>query len=248
MTEAEGGTAGARSAPHGFEDRAKNWLRWARTPDFDAYWLYRDAFFSELVPPPGKATLEIGCGEGRVARDLRARGHRVVAVDASPTLVEAAAALDAGSEYLVGNAEALPFEDSQFDLVVSYNTLMDVDNMPRAVAEAARVMTPHGRLAVCVTHPVSDSGDFVHDGEDAAFEIPITYFGARAFHFHAERGGLTMDFDGWAFDLESYSRALEEAGLAIERIREPQPSGEERLPRRRRIPNFLMFRALRLPT
>jgi len=243
--EAEAGAA--RPAPHGFEDRAENWLRWARAPDFDAYWLYRDAFFSEVVPPPGKATLEIGCGEGRVARDLRARGHRVVAVDASPTLIEAAAALDPSSEYRVGNAEALPFKDSQFDLVVAYNTLMDVDDMPKAVAEAARVMTPHGRLAVCVTHPVSDSGDFIHDGEDAPFQISNTYFGARAFHFHAERDGLTMDFDGWAFDLESYSKALEAAGLAIERMREPKPSGEERLPRRRRIPNFLMFRALPLP-
>jgi SAM-dependent methyltransferase len=246
MTGGQSEMGGGRPEPDGFEDRAENWLRWARAPGFDAYWLYRDSFFSEVVPPPGNATLEIGCGEGRVARDLLARGHRVVAVDASPTLVEAAVALDPHSEYRVANAEALPFEDGQFDLVVAYNSLMDVDDMPKAVAEAARVMTPQGRLVVCVTHPVSDSGDFVHDGEDAPFQIPDTYFGARTFHFHAERDGLTMDFDGWAFDLESYSKALEVANLGIELIREPQPSGEDRLPRRRRIPNFLMFRALRL--
>ena len=70
----------------GFEERAQGWLAWARTPGHDAYWTYRDAFFA-LVPAPGAATLEVGCGEGRVARDLVARGHRVTGLDASPTLL-----------------------------------------------------------------------------------------------------------------------------------------------------------------
>ena len=33
----------------GWEERAEQWLAWARTPDFDSYWSYRDAFFA-LVP------------------------------------------------------------------------------------------------------------------------------------------------------------------------------------------------------
>jgi hypothetical protein len=74
----------------GFEERAQGWLAWARTPGHDAYWTYRDAFFA-LVPEPGAATLEVGCGEGRVVRDLVARGHRMTGLDASPTLVGAAA-------------------------------------------------------------------------------------------------------------------------------------------------------------
>jgi 2-polyprenyl-3-methyl-5-hydroxy-6-metoxy-1,4-benzoquinol methylase len=74
----------------GFEERAQGWLAWTRTPDHDAYWRYRDAFFA-LVPEPGAATLEVGCGEGRVVGDLVARGHRVTGLDASPTLVSAAA-------------------------------------------------------------------------------------------------------------------------------------------------------------
>src|SRR5262245_24605603 len=60
-----------------WEDQAENWLAWARTPGHDAYWSYRDLFF-RLLPAPGRRTLEVGCGEGRVARDLAARGHRVV--------------------------------------------------------------------------------------------------------------------------------------------------------------------------
>src|SRR5919198_6447948 len=77
-----------------WEDRADEWLAWARTPGHDAYWHYRDIFFEELVPRPWGRTLEIGCGEGRVSRDLAERGHHVTAVDSSPTLVTYARALD----------------------------------------------------------------------------------------------------------------------------------------------------------
>ena len=70
-----------------WEPDAENWVRWARTPGHDAYWYYCEGFFADFVPPPGKRTVEIGCGEGRVARDLAARGHRVAALDTSHTLV-----------------------------------------------------------------------------------------------------------------------------------------------------------------
>jgi ubiquinone/menaquinone biosynthesis C-methylase UbiE len=125
----------------GWEVRAAQWLAWARTPGHDAYWDYRDAFFA-LLPDPAGRTLEIGCGEGRVSRDLTARGHRVTGLDASPTLVRAAAELDPGGDYVLGRAEALPFADETFALVVAYNVLMDVEDMPGAVREAARVLAP----------------------------------------------------------------------------------------------------------
>ena len=160
----------------GWESRAEQWLAWARTPGFDAYWSYRDAFFA-LVPPPQGPTLEVGCGEGRVARDLAARGHRVTALDPSPTLLGAAAQLDPGGEYVLGTAEALPFADGAFGLVVAYNVLMDVADMPAAVAEAARVLVPGGALCVCVTHPLADAGTWADDAPDAAFVIAGDYRG-----------------------------------------------------------------------
>jgi O-acetyl-ADP-ribose deacetylase (regulator of RNase III) len=42
-------------------------IAFPRTPLHDAYWYYRDSFFDLLVPPPGQRSIEIGCGEGRVA-------------------------------------------------------------------------------------------------------------------------------------------------------------------------------------
>src|SRR5207237_4128820 len=115
-----------------WEKQASNWAAWARTPDFDAYWKYSPAFF-ELVPPPRGRTLEVGCGEGRVTRDLAKRGHRVVGVDATADLIRLARDADAANTYLRCDAAALPFADGSFDLAVFYNSLMDVDDMEAAL-------------------------------------------------------------------------------------------------------------------
>jgi SAM-dependent methyltransferase len=195
------------------------------------------------MPAPGLATLEVGCGEGRVARDLRDRGHKVTAIDASPSLIAAARVSDPASTYLVARAEELPFADSTFDAAVAYNSLMDVDDMPAALLELARVLVPGGRLAVSVTHPLHDSGAFSGGEDEATFVIPGTYFGRRKFSAHVSRGGREMDFDGFAYDLESYSRSLEAGGLLIELVREPHPASGSA--HQSRIPNFLMWRALK---
>ena len=222
----------------GFEERAQGWLDWARTPGHDAYWTYREAFFA-LVPAPGAATLEVGCGEGRVARDLVARGHRVTGLDASPTLLRAAAEADPDSRYVEGPAEALPFEDGAFDLIVAYNSLMDVADMPAAVREAGRVLAPAGRLCACVTHPLPDAGSW---RDDETYAVTERYLEQRWFSATMQRKGLEFTFEGWCYPLEAYARALEAAGLLIEAIREPaDPVGG----RWARVPMFLMWRAVK---
>jgi ubiquinone/menaquinone biosynthesis C-methylase UbiE len=228
-----------------FEDQAQSWIALARRRD-DAYWFYRDAFF-ELVPEAGARTVEIGCGEGRVIRDLAARGHRAVGVDSSPSLVEAAREVDPGGEYVLADATSLPFEDESFDLAVSYNALMDIDDMPGAVRETARVLQPGSPFCVCVTHPVNDAGRFEHGEPGAAFHIDV-YRGRRRYDLTVTHENATMRFVNWCYPLEGYTRALEDAGFLIEAFREPavdkssvSPRGERRL----RIPNFLFIRALK---
>src|SRR5919197_2607239 len=136
---------------------AKRWVAWARAAGHDAYWYYRDAFFS-LLPPPARATLEVGCGEGRVARDLAARGHRVTGIDISPALLSAAAQADTVATYLLADGAALPFDAAAFDLVVAYNSLSDVDDMPAVLEEMARVLRSGDHLCICLPHPLRDAG------------------------------------------------------------------------------------------
>ncbi|HEV7449829.1 MAG TPA: class I SAM-dependent methyltransferase [Pseudonocardiaceae bacterium] len=78
--------------------------------------------------------MEIGRGEGRIARELTDLGHAVTASDISPSLL--AAAEDAGSadRYVLADATSLPFDAHSFDRVVAYNVLMDVpDILPRCL-------------------------------------------------------------------------------------------------------------------
>jgi SAM-dependent methyltransferase len=225
-----------------WEIEASNWITWARAPGHDEYWHYRDSFFDQILPSAGRATLELGCGEGRVVRDLQELGHTVTGIDSAPTLVAAAREVDPGGTYLVADASALPFADRSFDLAVAYNSLMDFDEMSLAVSEAGRVLEAGGRFCICVTHPFLDSGERESSASDARFVIDGSYFGKRRFEGTFERDGLTIPFRGWCYPLGDYSRALEDAGFVIERIREPVNALED--PRRDRVPLSLQLRAL----
>jgi SAM-dependent methyltransferase len=229
-----------------WEPESENWLRWARTSGFDAYWYYRDAFFDAIMPPAGRRTLEVGCGEGRVTRDLIARGHAVVATDPARSLVGHARDAERAGQYLVAAGENLPFPDACFDAVVAYNVLQVVVDMPATVREVARVLRLGGHLCACIAHPVTDLGRFTDDAQPR-FVLRDGYFETRRVDDKVERDGKPMTFRGWTHSLEDYAIALEDAGLIIESVREPRPSGAEptRYTRWQSLPMFMNFRAVK---
>ncbi|MEA2123907.1 MAG: hypothetical protein QOI80_689, partial [Solirubrobacteraceae bacterium] len=78
---------GDRSLSEEWEARAGDWVAWTRTPGHDQYFhRFNWPAFLDLLPAPGRATLDLGCGEGRAGRSLRELGHRVTGIDAAPTL------------------------------------------------------------------------------------------------------------------------------------------------------------------
>jgi SAM-dependent methyltransferase len=219
-----------------WEREAERWSAWARKHGHDSYWFESGPPFFELLPAPGRHTLDLGCGEGRVARDLKARGYTATGVDASQTMIRLAREADPEGEYVLADAAALPFDDGSFDLVIAFNSLMDIDDMPGAVAEASRVLEPDGNFCICITHPTRDAGTyetrerFVIDG--------TPYLERRPFEFEVERDGLEIHFRSWAYPLETYMCALEDAGLLVEALREPPDPG-------RPFPNFVLLRTVK---
>ena len=224
----------------GWEREAENWVAWVRRPGHDTYWRFHRDRFLELLPAPGRLTLDMGCGEGRFPRDLAARGHAVLGVDRSPTLLRAAVA--AGSPPVaLADAARLPFVAAAFDLVVAFMSLQDIDDMRGAVAEAARVLEPGGRLCFAIVHPLNATGQFVSREPDADFVIRGDYFEARKYTDHVERDGLALTFHQHHRPLQDYFAALAAAGFLVEAVREVGDTQG----RWARLPLFLHVRAIR---
>ena len=93
--------------------------------------------------------LDIASGDGVLAELLAPHSHRYVCLDSSTKVVLAASERLRklkNVEVREGDMHALPFEDGHFDLVVLMHALTYADEPARAVAEAARVLRPGGRL------------------------------------------------------------------------------------------------------
>src|SRR5205085_9274324 len=150
--------------------------------------------FLELLPPPGRRTIDLGCGEGRLTRDLTGLGHRVAAVDAAPSMVRYARDRVPEGDYHVASAAQLPFEAAAFDLVVAFMSLQDMDDAEGAVHEARRVLEPGGRFCVALVHPINSAGKFESDGDDAPFVVRGSYLERHRYVFFEERDGLEVTF------------------------------------------------------
>lgn len=228
-----------------WEAEARDWVAWARTPGHDSYWRFHRDRFLRLLPAPTRLTLDLGCGEGRFPRDLKARGYEVVGVDASPTLIEHAREGDPESEYHLTDAAGLPLADGSVQLVTAFMSLHDMDDMEGAIEEAARVLMPGGRLCAAVVHPINSGGKFASSAADAAFVMRESYFQQRRYADTVERDGLRMTFTSRHRPLEEYFAALESAGLLVERLVEIADTTVPPGDRWQRIPLFVHLRAVR---
>jgi SAM-dependent methyltransferase len=235
----------SRPLRQAWEDQADAWAAWARAPDHDAFWHHTLPQLLELVPEPGPLTLDLGSGEGRLARELTARGHRVLGFDSSPTLARLAATHPQPNDTVLADLAALPLRDGAADLAVACMSFQDVDDLRGTAREAARTLRPGGRLCIAIVHPINSAGHFVDSSPDAAFVI-----GSYLSEFHhadaIERNGLAMTFHSMHRPLEAYTRALEDAGLVIEALREPawtEPDPASRATGWHRIPMFCLRRA-----
>lgn len=234
-----------------WEAESHRWIQWARRPGHDSYWRYHRDQFLQLLPSPGRRTVDIGCGEGRLTRHLRDLGHRIVGVDASPSMIAAARELDPSMDIRLADAGALPLDDASADLAVAFMSLHDMDALPLAVREIARVLEPGGRLCFAIVHPINSAGEFESKTADARFIIKGDYLRPFRYSDTFERDGLTMTFHSQHRPLQAYFSALEETGFLVEALREtgiPEHAIDSQADRRwRRLPLFLHVRARRPP-
>jgi SAM-dependent methyltransferase len=98
--------------------------------------------------------LDVGTGEGQIARMMAELGSSVVGID--PTEAQVRVALDRGGgpAYARADAAALPVASGSVDAVVACLVFEHIPEVDEAIAEVARVLAPGGRFVFLLNHPL----------------------------------------------------------------------------------------------
>lgn len=183
--------------------------------------------------------LDVGTGEGQLARMLARQGCEVIGVD--PTVAQLATAVDrrGGPAYLRARADALPFADAAFDGVLACLVFEHIDEMDAAIDDVGRVLAPGGRFVLMLNHPIvqAPGSDWV---EDHTVEPVERYWrlGPYLVESHTvETVDMGVQIPFVHRPLGRYLNAVVDAGLTVERLLEPPPpdSWVDRAPEARRM-------------
>ncbi len=191
-----------------------------------------------LGPVGGLRLLDLGCGNGYLARRFAREGALVTALDASPRLVEHARARERteplGITYQVADAQATAeLPTARFDRVVSNMVLMNVGPAAEAIGEVGRLLRPGGRFVFSISHPCFDlmsRSEWTVAERGGRTEVGRRIFGYRTpfaddvpWKVAPDRTASTR---GYHRPLSFYFAALRSAGLLVEDLVEPSPSPE----------------------
>ena len=127
-----------------------------------------EAFIGRLQISPGSRLLDVATGTGNLAIPAARAGAIVTGVDIAANLLvqarERAAADGLSIQFDEGDAEALPYADSSYDIVVSMFGAMFAPRPALVAAEFARVLKPGGTLAMANWNPASFTGEMFKVG------------------------------------------------------------------------------------
>jgi 2-polyprenyl-3-methyl-5-hydroxy-6-metoxy-1,4-benzoquinol methylase len=179
----------------------------------------------------GLRVCDLACGQGRVARHLADLGARVIGIDLSAKLLEIARrheqAEPRGIEYVLADAQSLDSAAlGTFDGVLCFMALMDIPELAPTLRGVASILRPGGWFIFALLHPC------FHTSQSGEIEAPegTTRTIARYFvegHWRSDtRPGPPGKVGAYHRTLSTYVNALTDAGLALERLSEPQPDGD----------------------
>jgi SAM-dependent methyltransferase len=170
--------------------------------------------------------LEVGTGEGQVARAIAATHNAsVVGIDPTVNQIDEAIRRGGGPEYQLAGAESLPFDDASFDAVVCCLVFEHIDAVDEALSEVARVLRPGGRFVFCLNHPLLQTpgsgwiDDQILDPPEQYWRI-VPYLTEQATIEEVEKNVFIRFVHR---PLSRYVNAMADSGLVLERMIEPAP-------------------------
>jgi len=171
----------------------------------------------------GLSVLEVGCGSAPCSRWLATQGATAVGLDLSEGMLAQAARYSTGTGIAVpliqGDANALPFARSSFDIVCSaFGGFPFVADVGVALSEVARVLRPEGKFVFSVTHPFH--WVFPDDADPAHLRVTGSYFDRRAYvEWDAEGEPMYVEHHRTMGD---WIRLLITAGFVLDGVLEPE--------------------------
>jgi 2-polyprenyl-3-methyl-5-hydroxy-6-metoxy-1,4-benzoquinol methylase len=196
---------------HSWIANSETWCDVVREQRIESRRVVTDAaIVSAIVERSPKRVLDLGCGEGWLARELSGHGIDVTGVDASEPLVNAARAFGGGAfltrtyDEIIANPASL---DGPYDIVVANFSLLgeEVEELARALRN---VLSVGGQLIIQTVHPLAAAGDSYVDGW-------------RTETFDAIPGEWHEPMPWYFRTVGSWVRAFTTAGYAVVEIREP---------------------------
>lgn len=154
---------------------------------------------AELEREPFADVLDVGCGTGAVIELLHEKYHdaHYVGLDLTPDMIAVAQAKSLnGCEFVVGDAEDLPFPANSFDAALSSNSFHHYPNPEKFFAGVARVLRPGGRL-ILRDYTANDFAVWLMN----TFELPLARLAGHGdvhilkqseFRAMAEEAGLSV--------------------------------------------------------
>ncbi|HEY7632027.1 MAG TPA: methyltransferase domain-containing protein [Thermoleophilaceae bacterium] len=152
----------------------------------------------------GEHVLDVACGTGNASIPAAEAGAYVVGLDVTPELFVAARkhASEAGVavDWVEGDAEALPYPDDTFDVVLSTFGCMFAPRQYVAAREIARVLRPGGRIGICSWTPEGTVGDFFRavgahlDAPPPPVAPPIAWGNAEHVRKLFDGTGIALEF------------------------------------------------------
>jgi 2-polyprenyl-3-methyl-5-hydroxy-6-metoxy-1,4-benzoquinol methylase len=142
---------------------AAAWTQAVRNREIESRVRATDAAVVEAVlDRRPKTVLDLGCGEGWLAKALAEHGLDVLGVDAIPALIEQATAAGSKARFEVAGYEqivASGLGGRRFDVVVCNFALFGEDSVPKLLARIPDLLAPEGSFVVQTLHPVVAGGD-----------------------------------------------------------------------------------------
>ncbi|MES1227836.1 MAG: class I SAM-dependent methyltransferase, partial [Armatimonadota bacterium] len=169
--------------------------------------------------------LDLGCGEGRFSRMLRARGANVFGLDYTPKLAVRARHREPLIPVGVADGTRIPLQADQFDRVITYLVLLDIERFDRAVAETFRVLRPGGLHLDAHILPFRTASDetWIRDEKGKKLYVPVeTYSGERILKL--EWAGIRIV--NYHRSLSEYIRPFLQAGFVLKSFEEPVPPAD----------------------